>query len=324
MDSIFGRKRKTRQSSISGVTELNESSSVPYDKLPSPRSPLPVGTNSQGVISPGFISAPITNPTLTTNGTELNKFAMQRSKAERDKAYELHANQRPASPSTTVSWSDSTTAYSANPRDSQTTARTRRSEASSTSVSSINSRSPNMADFGQMSTQNVLSSTVRPASAMTTRSAEGNRLSKYAHSLAASDVGSLPSHLSHIYHPHRSHNPDEFDFPRPTDEEVEALFEQVKITRGLDGMEIPLDQKWNLVKSDWQIRWKEEKARDEQTRRQTETGQPVAILAETPEWYVKKFLDKTVTPKQALGLQVCLRSKEVRQVYIIVYHQSTN
>src|ERR1700750_1843172 len=100
MDSIFGRKRaKTRQSSISGFAELNESASAPYDKLPSPRSPLPVGTISQGITA-GFISAPITNPTLTTDGTELNKFAMQRSKAEREKAYELHANHRPASPST--------------------------------------------------------------------------------------------------------------------------------------------------------------------------------------------------------------------------------
>lgn len=309
MDSLFGRKKaKTRQSSISGLAELNESTSVPYDKLPSPRSALP----GQGTANSGLISAPITNPTLTTDGTELNKFAMQRSKAERERAYEFHANQRPASPSTTVSWSDSSTAYSEpsqsrKPRDSQT-ARARRSEVSSTS--SVHSRSPNLPDFGPIPAQ-YLASTIRPASSMTTRS-EGNRLSKYAHSLAVSDAGSLQSHLSHLYHPHRSQNPDEFDFPRPTDEEVEALFEQVKLTRGLDVRDLPIDQKWNLVKSDWQIRWKEEKARDEQTKRQHESGQAGAILAETPEWYVKKFLDKTVTPKQASSLQVSLRSKEVR------------
>ncbi|KAJ3860420.1 hypothetical protein EV359DRAFT_49140 [Lentinula novae-zelandiae] len=310
MDSFFGRKKaKTRHSSVSGVTELNESASVPYDKLPSPRSPLPVGTISQGVISGGVISAPMTNPTLTSDGVELNKYMIQRSRAERDKAYDLYPNHRPASPSNTVSWSDSSTAYSDSsqskpPRDPQT-ARARRSEASSTS--SIHSRSPNMSDFGQIPSQHPSSSsTIRPTSTMTTRS-EGHRLSRYAPSLVASDVG---SHLSHLYHPHRSHNPDEFEFPRPTDDEIEALFEQVKLTRGVDDLNLPVEQKWNLVKSDLHIRWKEEKTRDEQAKRQIETGQSSAIIVDTPEWYVRKFLDKTITPKQASSLQVSLRSKE--------------
>jgi cytokinesis protein len=33
--------------------------------------------------------------------------------------------------------------------------------------------------------------------------------------------------------------------------------------------------------------------------KQNEAGQSGAILTESPEWYIKRFLDKTVTAKQA-------------------------
>jgi len=66
------------------------------------------------------------------------------------------------------------------------------------------------------------------------------------------------------------------------------------------------------VYNDEHIRWREERQREEQSRRQNETGQPAVIIAESPEWYVKKFLDKTITAKQAGSLLVSLRSKELR------------
>lgn len=67
-----------------------------------------------------------------------------------------------------------------------------------------------------------------------------------------------------------------------------------------------------MVYNDEHLRWKEERAREEQSRRQKEMGQPAQIMAESPEWYIQKFLDKTITPKQAGGLHVSLRSKEMR------------
>ena len=75
---------------------------------------------------------------------------------------------------------------------------------------------------------------------------------------------------------------------------------------------LTIDQKWHIVYSDEQLRWKEEKQVEEQARRQMESGAPPSIIEGTPEWYIKKFLDKTITAKQAGGLQVSLRGKEVR------------
>lgn len=348
MSTLFkSRKSKPRQVSISSQ-DLSDAS-VPYDRLaPAPRSPLPVGTVSQGLRGNSYISAPITNPTLTTNGTELNKFAMQKSRIDRERAYEQHAsnNNRPSSPST-VSTSDSSTYYndslgstaesstlynesvassSATKLYTPQSSRIRRSEASSLS----SPRSPSLADFGQYPLPNghsnnasSSSATVRPPSGMTTRS-ESNRSSKYAPSFASSEGGSHLSHMSNFYHPHRQNNqhPDEFVFPRPeTDEEIEALFDNVKRTRDLpDIPNLPIEQKWHMVYNDWQIRWKEEKSMAEQTRRQNETGQPAPIMHESPEWYVKKFLDKTITAKQAGSLLVSLRSKELRCVAYLLFH----
>lgn len=320
MDTIFGRRKtKPRASSVTGQ-ELSDSS-VPYSQLgPPPSSPKPVGTVSQGLRGgASLISAPITNPTLTSNGTELNKFAMNRSRAERKQAYDEHnMNIRPGSPST-VYTSDSATLYtdstSSLPSKYSTpqTARTRRSQASSTSSGR---RSPSMSDFGQYPPYNgsphpplPSSNTVRPMSTATTRS-DNTRYSKHAPSLSTSESG---SHHSHFYNPHRmtqSNHDDEF--PKPdTDVEIEALFEQVARTRNLTSLpNLSIHQKWDMVHSDWQIRKQEERSRNDQARRQGD--QATGIIRETPEWYISKFLSKTITPKQAGALQVSLRSKEMR------------
>lgn len=323
MDSLWGRKSKTqkpRQPSLSGLDSLHERS-VPYDKLgPAPRSPIPVGTVSQGLRNP-IISAPITNPTLTANGTELNKYSMYNSKADRDRAYAIanEANGRPGSPTASVSTTDSATLYNdssantANRPKTPSSRQMRRSEASSSS----GRQSPSLADFGQMpyppspSPFNVAQATVRPMS--TPRSDRGSRY-------APSTTSEGPSHLSHLsqhfYHHSRHGNADDFNFPRPdNDEDIEALFENVRRTRDLGEMpSLSIEQKWHMVYNDEHIRWKEEKTREDQTRKQNETGQPASIVENTPEWYIKKFLDRTITAKQAGSLLVSLRSKELRCV----------
>lgn len=331
MDSLFGRKksRPQRQPSLS-VQDL-EGRSVPYDKLaPSPRSPTTVGTVSQGLRGAPNISAPITNPTLTANGTEFNKFAMQRSKVDRDRAYDDHNNGRSSSPRPSMSSSvtpDAPQLYNENLAWQLATGRPkgaaqsiRRSEASSSSKGS-----PTTADFGQIPNSPPLpplpnspvlnaNSTLRPQSAMTTRS-ESSRGSRYAPSVTTTEPHHSSSHLAHhFYHHNRHGNADDFYFPRPDDDStIEALFENVKRTRDLGEMpNLSIDQKWHMVYNDEHIRWKEERTRDEQARKQTEAGAPASIVENTPEWYIKKFLDKTITSKQASSLQVSLRSKELR------------
>jgi hypothetical protein len=58
-----------------------------------------------------------------------------------------------------------------------------------------------------------------------------------------------------------------------------------------------------MVYNDEQIRWMEE-----QTRKQRD---PAKYLDDSPEWYLRKFMDRTITPKQASSLLVSLRSKEI-------------
>lgn len=95
------------------------------------------------------------------------------------------------------------------------------------------------------------------------------------------------------------------------------MFENVKRTRDLDLPNLNIDQKWTMVYNHEQIRQKEEeRARNEQTKRQAEAGQSAAaqIIPETPEWYIRKFIEKTVTPKQVGSLLVSLRSGQLRYV----------
>lgn len=298
MDSLFGRKKRTRQSGGSNP-DLNIEKSVPYHKLgPSPRTPIPVGTTNQGLRANAnsVISAPITNPTLTSNGTELNVFH------RRDRAYSNAP--RSVSPGHSAATSESTL-YTDKYRSNHNS-KFSISDASTTS----SGRSPSVTDFGNYGAN---SQTVRPSSRNASRS--DNRISQYAHSLAGSEsLAHYSTHLSSQLHLHRHGSGEEFYFPRPEhDDEIEALFENIRRMRDLAPMPgLSVEQKWNMVYSDEHIRWKEDKQREEQAKKQGESGQPASIVEGTPEWYIKKFLDQTITPKQLSSLEVSLRSKELR------------
>lgn len=144
---------------------------------------------------------------------------------------------------------------------------------------------------------------------------EGNRASKYAASLTPSD--SLHSHYSHassIFHSHHKGAPDDFEFKKPPDETVKILFEQVRAKRDLGELpSLSIEQMWQIVYSDEQLRWKEEKVREEATKKSNDTGQAAnTYVKDSPEWYLKKFLDQTITPKQAASLLVSLRTGTMR------------
>lgn len=321
MESLFGKKKsRPRQPSVSTGGELR---SMPYDRVP-PGSPLPIGSSSQGfrsAVLANAISAPITNPTLTTNGTDLNLNTIQRVKAERDLVYAANnVSTRPNSPQMSLVTDDSSTLYSDSAESpskpyTPTARRLRQSESSGR-------RSPSLVDFGQypsptsphppLPPQSASSSTMRPSSTFTTRS-DGNRASRYAPSVAPSESHSAHSHFPHF---HRHGPQDDFYFPRPeSDAEIEALFENIMRTREIGSLpSLSIDQKWHMVESDERIRWKEEKMKEEQSKKQQEMGKSAPIDEGTPEWYLRKFLDKTITAKQASSLLVSLRSKEVGYV----------
>ncbi len=149
------------------------------------------------------------------------------------------------------------------------------------------------------------------ASVATTRS-ESTRGSRYAASVSPFEPHH--HHLSNLYK-HTSPT-EEFNFLRPdNEEEIEMLFENIMRMRGLEDIpHLSIDQKWHIVYNDEQMRWGEDRKREEQARKQNDAGQPPAFVEGTPEWYIKRFMDRTITPKQASSLQVSLRSKEMRCV----------
>ncbi|KAG9318370.1 armadillo-type protein [Chiua virens] len=266
MDTFFNRKKqRPRNSSLSGQDLAD---SVPYDKLPSlTRSPIPVSTVSQvlrGGPTTSVISAPLTNPTLTANGTDLN-FNYQnlhRSRLEKDKAPST------ARPDSSVSTADSSTLYnepfvssSTKRPKTPTSHKLRKSEASISS----GRRSPPGSEFGS---------------------------------------GPVPTSPS----PHT----DEFYFPRPdNDDDIEALFARVAQQRDLPNVDnLSINQKWNIVYAAEQVRWQEERGRSEQARKQGDAGQPTLSGEGSPEWYIRKFLDGTITAKQVSSVWVSLRGHE--------------
>ena len=302
MESIFRKKARPRQSA-------DPLAAVPYDRLaPASRSPPAVATVNHGLRA---ISAPSSNPALSVDGTEFNRFTMHR---RRDRL----TTRRPGSPSTSVSTADSSTlsddslpstssATSKLPPNSPQSSKSRRSEAISL-PSPPDTAPPDSVLTTPRSAASVLSNhpsastPTRPSSGMTVRS-DANRMSKY--SIASPDSASNHSHVSSFYHG-RHHHADSFVFPRPeNDEAIEALFESIKRSRDLGDMpHLSIDQKWSIVHSDEHMRWAQKK----DTNKPHETGH---LLPESPEWYISKFLDKTITAKQAAGLSVSLRSNEL-------------
>ena len=317
MNSFLTRKKnRPRQSSVSTASELG--ASKPYEELaPSPRTPIHVGTTSQALRGslPSVISAPITNPTLTTDGTELNLYTMHRSRQERDQLYNTHPATRPISPMNSPSTADSSTLYS----ESDKTHSHHRSttSVSETSVSS-GRMSPSVSDFGGYHSQRngPGQQTVRPTSRATTRS---DRMSANTRSIA-SHTTSQHHHSTHIGNAlhavrHGMHA-EEFYFPRPnSDEEIEVLFQEIKRSLGL-GDNMPnrtIDQKWAMVYNAEQLRWSEER---KQTKKQAEAGFSAPFVEGLPEWYMQKFMDRTITAKQASSLEVSLRSNQLRSTIL--------
>lgn len=312
MDSFFGKKKsRPRGSSIS--TGGLEERSVPYNKLgPPPRSPVTVNTVSQGLRGnpTAVISAPITNPGLTATGTEMNKFSQARSRSERERAYREGTGMnpygnRPGSPSMSVYTADSSTLYNGSDAASmKANARKVRQSGSNASMSDFAIGSPTSPGMRNRTLQPD-PITARPSSTLSS-----NRLSM------APSVASSESHNRHLSHLSQHFFPavtEEFHMPRPENpEDIEAMFEEVMRERDIPVVpNLTIEQKWHMVQNSESLRFKEARQKEDNMRKQLESGQTTAIIEGSPEWYIKKFMDRTITPKQAGALFISLRSKEI-------------
>ena len=275
------------------------------------RSPLPVATVSQGLRgapATSVISAPLTNPTLTANGTDLNLNYqnLHRARHDKDKATPTPSPARPDSSFSTADsstlYNDSLASFPGKRPKTPTSHKLRKSEASTSS----GRRSPSGSEFGPgpIPTSPSVASTV-----MRAIHAQDNPSTRFSSSTVQSDGHS--THLSHIFHkPHT----DEFHFPRPeNDEEIEILFARVAQQRDLPNVDnLTINQKWGIVFAAEQMRWQDERNRGEQARKQGDAGQAILSGEGSPEWYIRRFLDGTITSKQVSSVWVSLRGHETR------------
>lgn len=126
-------------------------------------------------------------------------------------------------------------------------------------------------------------------------------------------------------------NPDGFSLPRPTDDKlIEQQFLDLMQKRGWHNlpeqarrqmMAYPAAKKWTLVHQDKLTEWQGEQKR-RQNARQTIIGTDAmpGILARSeeegsPEWYVRKVMNDSITAKQLGSLSVSLRTQPIRYGY---------
>lgn len=366
MDSLFSRTKKLTKTNRPSNTpslansELSERA-IPYDRIASGRSPVQVGTVSQGlrVVGTGIISAPITNPTLTLDGTDLNIHSGTRLRQEREALYaesatsgdDLSRNSKegrdPMSPSSKKSrqrsGDGSVTSYFSGAR--------RRGESDASGPSSSR---PNMLDFGAYPASASTASTGRTSNlpgtnrSLATYPSEGTIGDESAQSRYPASVLSNGSDaVSSVTHQLREHLPHqvresiqhlrqsyygtttspvagEFQLERPINpEEIDAMFERVRSERDIvEAVNMTMDQKWGIVYAHEQDRWNQLKKKEAVLKKAGATGgdgKPgnVVFAKDTPEWYLKKFMDQTITAKHVGSLTVSLRTLPIEYVYLL-------
>lgn len=134
-----------------------------------------------------------------------------------------------------------------------------------------------------------------------------------------------------------SFNPDGFYFPRPTDDRiVEKQFVDMMNKRNWQAMPeqarrqmlaYPTSKKWQLVHQDRMVEWQGEQKRRtnaRQTMLSHDGSQGILTRADeegSPEWYVRRVMNDTITPKQLGSLSVSLRTQPISWVKSFVEAQ---
>ncbi|KAG8817543.1 hypothetical protein FRC18_000457 [Serendipita sp. 400] len=362
MDALFGRKKLTKANrSIASSSDLNDKY-VPYDRMGAGKTPMQVATVSQGLRASGAISAPITNPTLTLEGTDLNLHTLGRHKQEREELYGLastsagedQARDSPMSP--TIKLKSRTKSFGENGSTSgQSSGGRRRGDSDVTTLSTPYSTGKNFADFGaypisptsSTRSNNLPSNRSLATSAEQTMGSESGT-ARYAPSTLSNGSDTVHSMASHL----RDHLPQqvreslsslrhsyysatgsttgpsgEFHLERPDNpQEIDFMFERVKAERDLaDTGNMTMDQKWGIVLAHEQDRWNSQKRKEATMRKTAGTGPsaPTVYTKDTPEWYLKKFMDQTITAKHVGSLTVSLRTLPIDWMHRFIELQGT-
>lgn len=129
-----------------------------------------------------------------------------------------------------------------------------------------------------------------------------------------------------------SFTPAGFYLPKPqSDGEIEQMFLQLMHKRGWQNlpeqakrqmMAYAPAKKWTLVHQDKLTEWQGEQKRREQARHTGTVHGPISRDVDgTPEWYVKKIMNNTITAKELQSLSVSLRTQPISWVKTFIEAQ---
>ncbi|RDW89104.1 hypothetical protein BP6252_01136 [Coleophoma cylindrospora] len=218
-----------------------------------------------------------------------------------------------------------------------------RGSVTSTSNGAHNSRydsySTNNSSYGRNSFEDssterssVFSSGSSSRTAM--QSSYSNNSLSPSHATRENRMTKFPHHSSGGFTSTASFAPDGFNLAKPTDERViEEQFLALMQKRGWHNLPeqarrqmmayLP-EKKWTLVHQDRLTEWQGEQKRRTTASRQTgQYGSAMEMLANaeeegTPEWFVKKVMDNSITTKQLQSLAVSLRTQPISWVKTFV------
>ncbi|OCT54671.1 cytokinesis protein [Cladophialophora carrionii] len=168
----------------------------------------------------------------------------------------------------------------------------------------------------ESSTRTAVPSRQDSDSSVTVISPTHSRLSKI------SSHSGWPAQQASPFSSTTSFTPAGFYLPKPqSDAEIEQLFLQLMHKRGWQNlpeqarrqmMAYAPAKKWTLVHQDKLTEWQGEQKRRQQARQTGTVDGPIAKDVEgTPEWFVKRILDNTITSKQLQSLSVSLRTQPI-------------
>lgn len=146
----------------------------------------------------------------------------------------------------------------------------------------------------------------------------------------------LTSNHSSAFSSTASFSPEGFQLPKPPDHVIEQEFMNLMVKRGWKSlpeqarrqMEMyKIEKKWTLVYQDKLAEYQHEQKKKQQ-QRTTYTGADAmgGILGRaeeegSPEWYVRRVMDNSISPKQLQSLSVSLRTQPIAWVKSFVEAQ---
>ena len=184
--------------------------------------------------------------------------------------------------------------------------------------------------FDQMSIHSTMSTATRGSSIFSSDNTSRTAIPSYVHdntlrpTSSHSSVRQTNAHAS--YNSSAAFSPEGFSLQRPKDDQVvEQMFSALMLKRGWQNlpegakrqmMAYPPNKKWTLIYQDRLTEYQGEQKR-RNTRQTGNYGGMGDILARadeegSPEWYVKKILDDSITSKQLASLSVSLRTQPIK------------